>query len=459
MTDLHIRSRNDLSARYKGAAVLALAAALGFVAIPQARAADNVPAAAVSAPVVQDSWWTGYGDPQLDKVIARAVEQSPDLAAAAGRLYKAQAYLTRSQASEYPTASFLGGALGLGGDSPPMDTIGLAGLNFGYELDFWGKNRAAIRAAAGNAQAVAADAAQARLVLTTAITGAWIDLDRLYANRDLAERAVALKKENLDLVSDKHGQGLISDAEVQLASAGWYNAQAELSALDEQIGLTRNRIAALAGQDPGFGTTLGRPALTLPQAVTVPERIDLDLVGRRPDVVAAKLRAEAGAESVKSAKASFYPNINLMAFVGRIFLGSPIDMGQTATSIGPAITLPLFDGGKLKAGLKSAEGDHAVAIATYNGTVVNAMHEAADAVTSQKALGDRLAQSQNALKASEAAYGLVKSRYEGGLTDYATLLLAEQNVIAQRRAVADLQSRALTLDVALIKAVGGSYHN
>ncbi len=446
------------------AAVSLLALALSAcTTVPQSAPFASEPSAAkkvnpIADVSVQDAWWSGLGDTQLDGLMDKALNNSPDLAAAAGRLYKADAMVGQAKSAEWPSLSFLGGALGLGSDgTPSLKAIELGGLNFGYEFDFWGKNRAAVAAAATSKQAVAADAAQAKLILTTAMATAYIDLARLYDEHDLAERAVKLKQENLDLVGNKKTQGLTSDAEVELARAGLYNAQGDLSALNEQISLGKNRLAALAGLDPDYGVTLQRPTLKLPTAVALPEKIDLNLIGRRPDVTAARWRAEAASQTIKQAHAAYYPNINLMAFAGRLALGAPLDMGQNMTSIGPAVTLPIFDGGRLNANLKSAEGDHAIAIATYNGAVVNAMHEAADAVTSEKALGDRLKNGTDALNASENAYNLVKSRYEGGLTDYATLLLAEQNVITQRRIVADLQSRALSLDVALIKAVGGQY--
>ncbi len=442
---------------------MATTALTACTTIPQSApfAAENSAAKNVNpiADIHEDDWWTAYGDAQLDSVMDKAVNASPDLAVAAGRLYKAEAYVGQSRAGEYPSLSFLGGALALGSDAagPSLKDAELAGLNFGYELDFWGKNRAAVAAARNSVAAASADQAQARLVLTTAIAAAYVDLARLYDDRDLAGRAVALRQENLDLVGNKQAQGVTSNAEVELARAGEFDAQGDLSAIDEQIGLTRNRIAALAGLDPDFGAALVRPALSLPVSVALPEHIDLNLIGRRPDVVAARWRAEAASQQIKVAHASFYPNINLMAFAGELALGDPANMSQLMTSVGPAITLPIFDGGRLNANLKGAEGEHAIAIASYNGAVVNAMHEAADAVTSERALKDRLSQATQSLDASEKAYGLVKTRYQGGLTDYATLLLAEQGVIAQRRAVADLQSRALTLDIALVKALGGGY--
>ena len=454
------------SFKFKALAAVSLMT-LGLAAcstVPQSAPFASEPSAArkvnpIADVTVQDAWWAGFGDSQLDMLMDKSLNNSPDLAAAAGRIYKAEAMMGQARSAEWPSLSALGGGLALGSDGagPSLKAIELGGLNFGYEFDFWGKNRAAVTAAATSAKAVSADAAQARLVLTTAMATAYIDLARLYDEQDLAQRAVKLKQENLDLVSNKRTQGLTSDAEVQLAKAGMFNAQGDLDGLNEQIALGKNRLAALAGLDPEFGATLARPTLKLPTTVALPEKIDLNLIGRRPDVTAARWRAEAASQNIKVAHAAYYPNINLMAFAGRLALGAPLDMGQDLTSIGPAFTLPIFDGGRLNANLKNAEGDHAVAIATYNGAVVNAMHEAADAVVSEKALGDRLKAGTDALDASENAYNLVKSRYQGGLTDYATLLLAEQTVISQRRVVADLQSRALTLDVALIKAVGGQY--
>ncbi len=454
------------SSKFKAlAAVSVVAVALGACStLPQSAPFASEPSAARKAnPIadvqVQDAWWSGFGDAQLDKLMDKSLNNSPDLAIAAGRIYKADAVIGQARSAEWPSLELLGGGMALGADGagPSLKAIELGGLNFGYEFDFWGKNRAAVAAAATSAKATTADAAQAKLVLTTAMATAYVDLARLYDEHDLAERAVKLKQENLDLVSNKQSQGLTSDAEVQLAKAGMFNAQGDLDALDEQIALGKNRLAALAGLDPDFGATLARPTLKLPQTIALPEKIDLNLIGRRPDVTAARWRAEAASQNIKQAHAAYYPNINLMAFAGRLALGAPLDLGKDLTSVGPAITLPIFDGGRLNANLKNAEGDHAVAIATYNGAVINAMHEAADAVVSEKALGDRLRQGNDALTASENAYNLVKSRYQGGLTDYATLLLAEQTVITQRRVVADLQSRALTLDIALIKAVGGQY--
>ena len=459
-------------------AVVALLAAVALSActtIPQSAPFASEPSQARKVnpihSVNQEMWWKGLGDAQLQTLLAQAFNNSPSLAIAEARLNQAQAAVSQYKASSRPQIALNATAY----ESKqsynylfPKEAVpqgykdyGQATLNFNWELDFWGRNRAAIAAASTNAQAAAADAAQARLVLSTAIASAYIDLDRLYQSRDLAERAVAIRQDSAHLVQQKLDNGVSNQAQNEQAKAGIYAAQADLDALDEQIDLNKHLIAMLTGASPEFAATLKRPAFNgNAQAFgAVPERIDLNLIGRRPDVIAARWRAEAASAHIKQAHAAFYPNINLAAFVGAQALGlnklfsSGSDIGQ----VGPAISLPLFDGGALKANLKSAESEHALAIASYNQDVLVAMQQVADTLTSQKALKSRLDNSEQALTAYEKAYSLSKLRYDGGLSDYTSLLIAEQSLLNQRLVVADLRSRALTLDIALIKSLGGTY--
>ncbi|HTN40511.1 MAG TPA: efflux transporter outer membrane subunit, partial [Asticcacaulis sp.] len=411
------------------------------------------------------------GDTQLQRLMNQALNNSPSLAIAEARLNQAQAVVSQYRAANRPRVDL--DATAYEGKQSynylfPKEAVpqgykdyGQTTLSFNWELDFWGRNRAAIARASSNEQSAAADAAQARLVLSTAIAAAYIDLDRLYQERDLAERAVGIRSDSAKLVQDKLNNGVSNGAQNAQAQAGVFAARADLAALDEQIDLNKHLIAMLTGTSPDFANGLQRPALSLnPQAFgSVPAQVNLDLIGRRPDIIAARWRAEAASAHIRQAHAAFYPNINIAAFVGLQSLGldklfsSGSDIGQ----VGPALSLPLFDGGALKANLKSAESEHALSIASYNQDVLEAMQQVADTLTSQKALLARLDNSEQALTAYEESYRLSKLRYDGGLSDYTTLLIAEQSLINQRRTVADLRSRAMTLDIALIKSLGGQY--
>ena len=459
------------------AALLATTALTACTTIPQSAPFATEPSQAKKVnpinAVSEQTWWKDLGDPQLQRLMTQAFNNSPSLAMAEARLNQAQAAVSQYRAANRPQVGLNATAYEAKQSYNylfPAEALpegytdyGQTTLNFNWELDFWGKNRAAIAAASSNAQAAEADAAQARLVLSTAIATAYIDLDRLYQERDLAERAVGIRTDSAKLVQDKLNNGVSNKAQDAQAQAGIFAAQADLAALDEQIELNKHLIAMLSGASPEFAGTLQRPALALnAQAFgSVPAQVNLDLIGRRPDIIAARWRAESASAHIKQAHAAFYPNINIAAFAGFQSLGldklfsSGSDIGQ----VGPALSLPLFDGGALKANLKSAESEHALAIAAYNQDVLEAMQQVADTLSSQKALQARLDNSEKALAAYEDAYRLGKLRYDGGLSDYTSLLVAEQSLISQRRAVADLKSRAMTLNIALIKSLGGAYNS
>lgn len=415
------------------------------------------------------SWWTAYGDAQLDALIDEALAHAPTMAQAAARLHKAEAVAGEARAVGRPSLSLDGGVQEVkqsyNAGIPPAfvphgwNDVGRLKLDFGWELDFWGRNRAAVAAATSEARAAAADAAEARLILSTSVASAYADLAALFADRDVAERALALRGETVDLTQQRVDNGLDTQAELNLAKAGPPAARADLKAVDERIVLTRHRIAALLGAGPDRGLTIERPSAVRLAAFGLPDNLSADLIGRRPDIVAARWRAEASGARVGEARAAFYPNINLAGFIGyqSLSVDRLFDAGSDYGGVGPALSLPIFQGGRLRAGLRGAEADRDAAVAAYDATVVQALRDVADAAASRRALAGRLADSRAALDASEAAYRVTRLRYEGALTTYQAVLLAEQQVLAQRRAVADLESRGLSLDIALVRALGGGF--
>ena len=416
-----------------------------------------------------DAWWTAYGDPQLDSLMTEALAGSPTLASAEARVRKAQAVTAQAHAGQLPTVSGNAGAqemkqsynLGIPAQFVPhgYNDYGRATLDFNWELDFWGKNRAAVAAATSDTRAAQADAAEARLMLSTNVAAAYADLARLYAERDVSERSLAAEGETSKLVSDRVANGLDTLGEQRQAEANPLQAKADLAAIDEQIALTRNRLAALAGAGPDRGLTIARPNIATLKPLGVPSELAADLVGRRPDVTAARWRAEAAVSRIKQAKAAFYPDINLAAFIGvqSLFLNKLASSGSDIGSVGPALSLPIFEGGRLKAGLRGAEADRDAAVASYDAALTEAFHQVADVLASSRALQSQITDSRAALAASEDAYRIAKLRYQGGLSTYPAVLLAEQGVLQRRRTVADLDARALALDVQLVRALGGGY--
>jgi len=416
-----------------------------------------------------DRWWTAYGDSQLDGLIDEALSGSPTLAAADARVRRAEAAAAQARAAALPSvsanASVQEQKQSYNNGIPPAfvphgyNDYGRATLNFNWELDFWGKNRAAVAAAVSERRAAQADAAEARLMLSTNVAGAYADLARLYAERDVAERSLALQSETVALVRGRVANGLDTLGEQRLSEAEPLQAQADLAAIDEQIALTRNRLAALLGAGPDRGLSIARPTAATLKPLGAPTQLAANLVGRRPDVTAARWRAEAATQRVGGARAAFYPDINLAALIGlqSLHLNALTDRGSDTGAVGPAVSLPIFEGGRLRAGLRGAEADRDAAIASYDAAVTEALRQVADVVASSRALATQLADSRAALAASEDAYRIARLRYQGGLSTYPSVLLAEQGTLRRRRIVADLEARALALDIALVQALGGGF--
>jgi NodT family efflux transporter outer membrane factor (OMF) lipoprotein len=419
-----------------------------------------------------DGWWNAYGDPQLTSLIDAALQGSPTMAQAQARVMKAAAAAGEAQAARLPTlegdGSYAEVKQSLNQGFPPQfaqylprgyNSSGYLALKFGYEFDFWGKNRAAIAAAASELRAAQADAAEARLALSTGIALAYADLGRLFAERDVAERSVQNKEETAVLVLRRVENGVDTRAELKEAEAGAPAARAQMAAVDEEIAQTRNRIAALMGAGPDRGIDIERPETLHLNAFGLPAELQAQLLGRRPDLVAARWRAEAAAKRIHVAQAQFYPNINLAAYIGQqaLFANLLFKPSSQIGSVGPAVTLPIFEGGRLREQYRGARSDYDDAVTSYDATLVQALQELADAAASERALGVRLQESKTALAADEEAYKLTRLRYEGGLANYQSVLLAEDAVLQARIIVADLDARAFTLDVELVQALGGGY--
>lgn len=432
-------------------------------------AADSFAAPAAQWP--SDAWWTDFHDAQLTGLIEEGLKGATDMRVAQARLARAQAAITSANAVLLPSVTAQGGAtvakqsgnyLSPTGFGPQgWQDYGQANVGLNLDLDFWGKNRAALTAAKLDARAAEAEAAAARLTVSTGIAQAYADLTSLFDERDSAAEALRNRTKTAELIATRQQLGLENMGAVERARSSEANARAELAAIDETIGLTRNRIAALIGAGPDRGLAIARPTLRSDAAFGLPENLGADLLGRRPDVIASRLRSEAAATRIKQAKAGFYPNVNLSAMIGfqALGLGNLFNSGSTYGSAGPALSLPIFEGGKLRAQYRGAEAEYAEAVAAYDGTLANALREVADAATSTRALTARLANAQQAAASARAAWVVANNRYKGGLATYLDVLTAEDQLIATDRAVAALTARSFSLRFSLIRALGGGFQS
>lgn len=427
---------------------------------------------AFAAPVAAwpgDQWWRAYGDPQLDALIEEALHNAPELDLAQARLEAAAAQVQGAGATRLPevTASaeiaeakqsydFLVPRQAL---PKGWNGYGAATLNMSYEIDFWGKNRAVLAAAVSEQRAAEVEIAQTRLILSTSVASAYAGLLHLYTLRDNAADTLALRMQTVALFRQRHQFGLETLASVRQVEARQAAAKGDLLAIDERIGLQSNAIAALLGAGPDRGLEITRPKVAWAGSQGLPSNLSLDLLGRRPDIVAARLRTEAAAHRIDQRKAGFYPSVNLLAFAGfqSVGIDNLFKSASQSGAAGPAISLPIFNTDRLQGQFKGARAEYDAAVATYNGTLSTALREVADATTSRKSLDEELAAARAAVEAAAEAHQIVSSRYEGALATYLDVLSAEDSLISARRSEAELETRALILDVSLVRALGGGF--
>jgi NodT family efflux transporter outer membrane factor (OMF) lipoprotein len=422
-------------------------------------------AAAIDWP--SDTWWRRYQDPQLDRLIDEAIASAPSLEVAAARLRRAEAMTDQMRASDLPQVT-LGGSFaeakasywnGVPYAGVPKGVNDAAGVRLGldWNLDFFGRNRAGIAAALSAAEASRADAAQARLVLATAIASIYADLLGQMRDADLAADTVRVRERTADLVNRRRAQGLETLASQGQAQSALESAHQLQGASSELVDLTRLRLAALIGAGPDRAEAITRPADPILSVFGLPSNVPADLIGRRPDVRAARYRVEVRAAQIRQARAGFYPSINLSGFIGPqvVGLGQFFNPGSLVGNIGPAISLPIFRGGALSANYRGSRADYDEAVASYNEALIHALQDVAQVTTSTRALTEQLVHAQAARDAASLAYQAATARYRGGLLSYIAVLSAENSLISARRAVSQLETRRFALDVALVRAVGG----
>lgn len=455
------------------AAVLAGCASMQGVAPASANPRDAASlglsesrAAAEVAPV-EPQWWRALGDPQLDRLVDQALQGNPNLRVAQARVARAMAAADGVDAASGPQLNGQFDATHQRFTEKGMVPAPLAGsvqdtatlqLNGSWEIDFFGRHHAALDAALGSAQAAQAEAAAARTLLATNVVRGYVQLARLQDQHELAQRALAQREGMLRLVNQRVSAGLDGVLEQRQSEGAVPEARQQIEALNEQMQLTRHALAALSGQ-PTQDPVPQAPRLQGLRPLPEPQAIPTDLLGRRADVAAARWRVEASRGEVDSARAQFYPNINLVAYVGlsSIGLDQLFSGGARQWGIGPAVRLPIFDGGRLRANLRGKNAELDAAIESYNATVIEAVHEVADQLASARSVALQRTQQQQALQSAESAYAIAEQRYRAGLSNHLQLLSAETAVLAQRRLDMDLRTRALQAQVNLAQALGGGW--
>lgn len=425
-----------------------------------------------SAPRIErpeGDWWTVYRDPQLDALVARAVAGSPTLHAARARVALARAVADSWHAETVPqvgayASSFRERFTALQFIPPPWgghtEWNNSVTASLSYNLDLWGRLKNGWLSSLDEARAAAADEQEVGLELESAVVRSYIRLAMEFELRDIAEARLVEARQRATIERRRLVAGMGTQMAVSEVETALPGALARIEATNARIALLKSEIAALSGDGPGSGDAIARPGITMDASAGLPDSLPANLVGSRPDVLASRWRVEAAQGRIKVARAAFYPNINLIAFAGFQALG----FGQLASNAaalagaGPAISLPIFDGGLRRAGLSASTSAYDIAVERYNDTLVRALQEVSDRLLMLQSEGRQGEMAEQSLATAEKAHALALEGYHAGLSDYRHVLDTHDAVLGQEETVARLRAASLEAYAGLMLALGGGVH-
>jgi NodT family efflux transporter outer membrane factor (OMF) lipoprotein len=415
-----------------------------------------------------ERWWEALHDEQLNKLVNAALSDNPNLRATLARVRQAEALAGVAKAATLPRVDASASAdreLYSAHSTIPAPLAGnyvwknTATLSGSYDLDLWGRNRDALAAALDEVHMAAAESQMARLTLETSIVRTYVQLSLEYALQDSVAENLTQRQRILEITRRRKAAGLASEIDVTSIETTLPAGRREHEQYGEAIALLRNQLAALIGKGPGDGDTIARPTLALEDGhgAAVPSTLPAELVGRRPDIVAQRWRVEAASSRIDGAKKDFYPNINLAAFVGMQSLGFGhfLDAGSRMRGITPAISLPVFDGGRLRSQLGNQTALYDGAVEQYNATVIQAMSDVANAVVKIESVKEQDKLAQRALESARRQQHLSEQAYRAGLTDTLNVINAQLTLLNEQQQMAQVASKQLDNYALLMSALGG----
>ncbi|AFT89860.1 NodT family RND efflux system, outer membrane lipoprotein [Paraburkholderia phenoliruptrix BR3459a] len=458
--------------------------------------AAQSPSKAVEAQFGPD-WWTLFNDPILNDLEKRLADQNLSVAAASARLLQSRAERRVVGAAEYPT---LGGAasynrergsengilsllgvtpsqsqpLSASGSAPlgvaampgskgsPAYNVYQAGFDASWELDLWGRVRRSVEAVTAQSQASYEDRNAILLSARAELARDYIELRDTQDLLQIAKENLAIANGALKLTRDRAREGVTTDLDVSNAAAQVENIESLIPTLESQSETTINAIGLLLAQEPGaLRQTLAEPRDVPPLPAQVPIGFPSELVQRRPDIRKAEAELHAATAKIGVAKADFYPRITLNGSAGlqSLQLSSLGSWASGQFVAGPSITLPIFEGGRLKGMLQLREAQQQEAAIVYKQTVLNAWREVDDALVTYDAEQRRRDRLSLAVSMNERALAVARDRYKAGALDYLDVLNVQRQLLDAQSNLQKSKAAAATNLITLCKALGGGWES
>ena len=422
----------------------------------------------------KNEWWKDYNDPQLNSLIAKALNDAPDMQIARQRITLAEAQAKATLAADGPQMDFSAdaerqkmsaeGLMGpfaitdpAAGTTGPWYTNGTFGLTAGWDLDLWGKNRAQVEARIGKVNAQKAEMEQTRQLLASSVARLYWEWQTQAA---VGEVLAEIKHEQENIIGadrELYQHGITSSVEGVETDINASKTEEQLAGVKGKMKAVEARLQALTNTSP---MKLTRHALPTEEAA-LPATLGYELLARRPDLQEAHWYIEASLSEVDAAKAAFYPDVNLMAFLQQdalhlsdLFRSSARQMGVTA-----GLTLPIFDSGRLNANLDIAQAQNNLSVANYNKAVVDAVNQVARTASEVETLTAKNQQQQQVEKDAARVVALAQARFSAGIIAGSRVSEAKIPALKEHIATLTLKGQYVDATLQLTSALGGGYHH
>lgn len=415
-------------------------------------------------------WWKTFGDDELNRLEEQAAAANQQIQAALARFDRARAAAdvarsglfprigggfaaTRQRTSASRPNNQTGEAMG---SSAAYDNLVLP-FDFNYELDLWGRVRRQLEAARAAAQADAADLETVRLAIAAEVAADYFTIRALDAEKEALLASIEAYRKSLELISNRRAGGLASDLDVAQAETVLNTAEAQLPALTLARSKFEHALAVLTGQP---ATLFQLPEAPFDRECPfVPAEVPSALLERRPDIAAAERRVASANAAVGVARAAFFPTVQINGQAGlqSVSADTLFDWPSRYWGGGPSLTVPLFQGGRLKANARAARASYEVSLAQYRQTVLAAFAEVEDNLAAQHLLESQYRKEMEALASARKQLEIATNRYRSGLVSYLYVVAAQNAVLERERVAVRLRGQRFVAAVTLVKALGGGW--
>lgn len=454
----------------KKTAILALLLATSFLTAcaqtpDYARPAVETPAAfagqdaGLSETAIDPSWWTNFGSPELNELMDQALAGNTDLRAGVHRIEQARAALKIARADLYPSIGASAGAgrsFSRGGDTPDRaDSSVSAGVDVSYELDLFGRVRANTQASRASLAATEFDQEALRLIVMGDVAGGYFTLVNLRERLAIADENLANAREVQRIVKARFDAGSVSQLDLSQQNVQVATREASRASLAAQATQAQNALAVLTGRAPEGFNAQGQKL----KNINVPKIVagqPSSLLERRPDIRASESALIAANADIGVARAAMFPSITLGSGIGLAAAGFG-NPATTAIDLLANVAAPLFQGGRLKAGVELATARQKELAENYRSVVLTSFREVEDAMAALKAAHLRESALSTALSEARKAYSLSRQQYEAGAIDFQSVLTTQDALLSAQDSYAQTRLEALLASIDLYKALGGGW--